>query len=964
MRLNRDDRRGGLNRTQKPTSALVQTQPSQREPVAQTNPSGPSPDLQAHYVHRQFLDPTPTPSLDQLILGKHAPAYWAAKQRFHDSVRKVQEQRVNTQSLEPGVGTGPIRRSQPAYEGEKPTGFVGALRGPDGKTYMPGERAPLGSVPTNVPYYETPIDHRSGMERAVDAQVTPILAQGEKIASPWVQIAASLPANLVGLPAIAKAIETKNETALVGNLALFFPFLGVPRAAAEAVRALKAGNGLGEALRVAKATMARPAAEHILHQGGTNLDAATVEMSFSGATADAVAPKYGLNPRELSDYAAQNSDRLTGRILSNGEVWNEGHTDYDALRTSVTQGLRGADRARREQDVLYSQERSARARAAAQAMQESSGVTGYHAALGELKGELPKLKFGGFENFDQSGLDALLTHIQQHDTLRPFEKIRAQGAIMHVLGGQVPTRSELRLLQDVFGRDVTDRIQASLPFWQKAKTGALEVLNVPRSLMASFDLSAPFRQGIMVGVTHPRLFFKNFEPMIRAFGSENFYRSVMDDIAARPTFPEMQDSGLSLTDLGALDQREEHFMSNLAEQIPVIGHVVRASDRAYTGFLNKTRADLFDFLLDSAHQQGITVDKDLLGSVSRYVNSATGRGDLGAFKGHAVTLNTLFFSPRLLFSRLNFMNPVYYARLDPFARKEALRAARNLVATMGLVLYTAKLAGAKVNDDPRNADFAKIRIGNTRIDLAGGFQQPIRVLAQLFSGKIISSTTGKELTLGPQGPGHLSRRDIAERFFEGKLSPVPSVVNDWFKGTDFQGNSFSWKKEALQHMLPLLAQDAYDLNNSGGPVSAIGGYTLGAFGVGLQTYGPKPAQFKDKQSHFLERVKAAGMPTPPQHVMDELKIKTQLDHEIHMNAEHDDGTLDYGKAAVIAARAYDQKHPGANLEARAANLRTIGEAMNLYSRIRANLYPLYSHWQSVADNRIDRNLERQPVKHD
>jgi hypothetical protein len=502
----------------------------------------------------------------------------------------------------------------------------------------------------------------------------------------------------------------------------------------------------------------------------------------------------------------------------------------------VTAKLAEAKKLRQKQEFLYRQERGKRAGAAADAMQ-AGGREGYQAALGELKGELPKLRFGGFENFDADGLDALFTHIQTIPSLRTYDKLNAQKALISVLDGKVPTRRDIKLLGNIFGEDVARNVHASVPFWAKAKHAAFETLNVPRSLMASFDLSAPFRQGLMVGVSHPRLFFSNFNHMFKAFGSENAYRAIHEDIATRPTFGQMQRGGLAITELGPLHQREEQFLSNYAEHIPVAGIGVRASGRAYTGFLDKTRADLFDLLVEKAQKSGLdTEDDTLLQSISRFVNSATGRGDLGAMQKHALALNALMFSPRLLWSRLNFMNPVYYARLDPFARKEALKAAAGLVGTVSAVLYIAKLGGAHVNTDPRNADFAKIRVGNTRIDVLGGFQQPARVIAQLTSGKIISSTTGKELTLGPQGPGKLSRRDIVQRFFEAKLSPVPSLVNDMFKGTDFNGKPFSWKKAAYQRMIPLLAQDAADLYREGGLLPAVGAYGIGAFGLGIQTY--------------------------------------------------------------------------------------------------------------------------------
>lgn len=529
------------------------------------------------------------------------------------------------------------------------------------------------------------------------------------------------------------------------------------------------------------------------------------------------------------------------------------------LGQQVREGLRGAKQARTKQETLYSAERGRRSRAADRAMTNLGGRAGYEAALQELKGELPKLKFGGFDNFDESGLDALFTHIQGHPELRPFEKIRAQQALLHVTSGRVPTRSELELMGRVFGREVSGRIAASIPFWKKAKTLGLELMNVPRALMASMDMSAPFRQGLVAGARHPGMFVKNFAPMVKSFGSERVYQSLMDEIASRPSFPRMQEAGIALTDMGALDAREEQFMSNLAERIPIVGRGVRASGRAYTGFLNKMRADMFDFYMESAAKQGVELSPDGVKSVARFINSATGRGDLGMLREHAVTLNSLFFSPRLLFSRLNFLNPVYYVRLDPFARKQALRAASQLVGTVGATLFLAKLGGAEVNTDPRNADFAKIKLGNTRIDALGGFQQPVRVLAQLGSGKVISSTTGKTLTLGPQGPGNLSRRDIAQRFLEAKLAPTPSLVNDWFKGTDFAAQPFSWKKAAVQRMTPLLAQDAYELYKEEGSLPlALGGYAVGAFGIGIQTYGPKQPKASSSGGNIFTNPSGSG----------------------------------------------------------------------------------------------------------
>ena len=143
-------------------------------------------------------------------------------------------------------------------------------------------------------------------------------------------------------------------------------------------------------------------------------------------------------------------------------------------------------------------------------------------------------------------------------------------------------------------------------------------------------------------------------------------------------------------------------------------------------------------------------------------------------EGSARELNAIFFSPRLMASRFNFLSPRYYLKLHPFARKEALRSAFQLAGTVSTLLALAsRVPGVTVNLNPTNPNWGKIRIGNTRIDLAGGFQPQLRLLAQLATGRSTSSTTGK--TREPdfrqvraadealQGGGLLRREGVAGR---------------------------------------------------------------------------------------------------------------------------------------------------------------------------------------------------------
>jgi hypothetical protein len=497
---------------------------------------------------------------------------------------------------------------------------------------------------------------------------------------------------------------------------------------------------------------------------------------------------------------------------------------------------------RKQQEELRAVERSQRAGAIERASAGKSGLARHVAAKAALEGKLPARVFNGFSELTPELRDQAINHIYDHPHFQPYEKVRAADALDEAIAGKVVTEGDQKLLERAFGKEEAAGLMASIKSGGFRDTLA-NIANVPRSIMASGDLSAPFRQGLVVMASHPAIFFKGFAPMLHAAHSEEFFQAGIKSIHDMPEFPLMEKAHVALTDIGEtakgaenINKREEQFASNLAEQIPGIGHMVRGSDRAYVLFLNQTRARLFSHLVHQAASEGWHLNDKLTEDIAKFVNSATGRGDLGKLGEHTATLNALFFSPRLMASRFNFLNPVYYLRMEPFARRQALKAALRLAGTMNAVLFFAKMGGANVVTDPRNADFGKIRVGNTRLDLAGGFTQPIRLIDQLYTGQVISSTSGKLENLSSTGFGR-SRFDVAMQFLENKASPVPSAVIDALKGGQF-GQKFNPKSELAQRMIPLLWQDIYQIERSTGPKGAVGYGLPDLFGVGVQNYGP------------------------------------------------------------------------------------------------------------------------------
>jgi hypothetical protein len=395
--------------------------------------------------------------------------------------------------------------------------------------------------------------------------------------------------------------------------------------------------------------------------------------------------------------------------------------------------------------------------------------------------------------------------------------------------GKIPQPKEIELLESVFGKDLVKAILSKQPFTKKAWWTAMDVAGIPRAVLASWDLSAPMRQGLILGVRHPKEWVQSWKPMLRAFGSEKNALEIDANMRKRPFFNLFVDSGGYVAPLARkagtqLTAREEMFMTRFTNKIPLIRH----SERAFVVYLNELRTRVWETLVPSWEKAGATTNdyKEL----ATFINWATGRGSLGPLQSMGPLLNATLFSPRLVFSRLQL--PAKLFSSSPMVRKEAFQT---LVAFLGFgasVLSCVKLMGGEVELDPRSSDFAKVKIGNTRLDIWAGYVQYVRFLAQL--------ATEERKTVGPGTMQELNRREVIDRFAQSKYSPAIGLLNDILAGETYMGEEMALDTESLlrqtyQRLAPLFIQDMIDAIQTDGLMGGFAAFPAIA-GVGSVSY--------------------------------------------------------------------------------------------------------------------------------
>lgn len=419
-------------------------------------------------------------------------------------------------------------------------------------------------------------------------------------------------------------------------------------------------------------------------------------------------------------------------------------------------------------------------------------------------------------------------------------------------------------------------------------------------------LSAIMVQGLG-SMSHPE-FYKGAAEMLKYFASPNAYQELQAHIVTDPWYRHAQSANLGLTNISTkLNNLEEELGSHLLARVneyaanktglPI--NIMGASSRAFTGYLNYLRYNVFAKSMEAAKLSGedVSVNGQVSKDIAEAINNFTGRANLGTddrLRNASRALNMLFYAPRKLVSTFEVFNPWQYAKpQSPTARTLKFRNLMGVSLGVGSALLLAKGLGADVNFDPTSNDFGEIQIGKTKVDIMPGFRTAIRFMAQVGVGTQ-KTKDGKVIDLDSGNFNAPNRATVALQFMRGKEAPFASLVTDRLMNYDAVGNEFNLTRELKQKLTPIVYNNFANFidndaeNGAAWPLAAMTIFGVGvseplpeASRQGLNVWGDEYSDLENKPQNDLDRIfKEAGVtPSFPAKTMMGVKLNDSQYHD-------------------------------------------------------------------------------------
>lgn len=381
--------------------------------------------------------------------------------------------------------------------------------------------------------------------------------------------------------------------------------------------------------------------------------------------------------------------------------------------------------------------------------------------------------------------------------------------------------------------------------WEKVQ----EVGGIIKAMRSSGDLGHVLRQGKLMTVDmlttgNVKEFVHVLKTMKESTFSEEKFKKIIEGHAKDPVTSKLiTEFGLDLPGIAG-HLKEEAFHTGLAEKMPGLGKVlIKPSERAYTSFLNEARVSEAKRLVKIAQDAGFTMENnpEVYKSLMKAVNIISSRGDFKKIGPTLNNLSNLMWAPRLKMARLQLLqHTIGLGEMHPLARAELQKSFVRTASVNMALLGLASLAGHKVVTDPRNSDWGKIVLGDTRIDPWFGLQPNVRALALLYYQERISPTTGIKRKVTP---GTV----LGENLLSG-LAPGPTLAWELVTGTNSGGYKVNRTERALLGISPMPIEDLYDAFRRYGLMGTMAIAPISILGEGVNTFDDKGSSDKKKKN--------------------------------------------------------------------------------------------------------------------
>lgn len=381
----------------------------------------------------------------------------------------------------------------------------------------------------------------------------------------------------------------------------------------------------------------------------------------------------------------------------------------------------------------------------------------------------------------------------------------------------------------------------------KVLGGIRDTAHLYRIWKTALDYSGFLYQVGLTVAGRPILAAKALPEMFASGWSKKADFAATERLHNRPNFHLYGRDKLAIMDAsGPLSGQEELFISRLVHKIPGVA----GAGRAFTGLLNRVRADLYDLHAAAlAPEGGLNPVEGK--ATANWANVWTGRGSLGRLEPAAVVLADIFFSPRQFVSRIQVIlgQPLWHgtARTRKLIAKEYAKTLIGFGVVYGMVGLYKKLLGlddrdVEIGTTPLDSELGKFRIGKTVIDpLAGMSQQTVftaRMSEAAYNG--MKSLLGGEVSKEGRKRMRASPGTVG-RFLQYKLAPWWQLAGDVMTGENFERDPTTPKSLATEVAVPLSLNDVYESMREQGVPGGTALSILAIFGLRIQTYEKKEA---------------------------------------------------------------------------------------------------------------------------